>query len=62
MTPKQMYQIGQLARNAFMCGRGRGEGDRLTDEDQKAFAEYTESRAFDILCERIDRDFVEGTK
>lgn len=56
LTPKQLYAIGMLTRHAFMSGRGRGELDRLTDEDQQAYREYSETPGFETLLGRIARE------
>lgn len=60
LTPSQLYQIGMLARHAFMAGRGRGKNDRLTDDDLMAFRMFCETSGFDVLLKRIAREAQNG--
>lgn len=59
---KVLYQVGQIARNAFMSGRGVPPLGKFSDDDKEAFEKYTESHDFEVLIGRVEKAIREGSE
>lgn len=51
------FDLTSLLRHAFMSGRGLGDGDKISDDDAKAWMDYDPSdmNAFKRVSAAIDK-------